>query len=231
MIQTMIRHRRFAGIVFICGFLAAPLLSAQPYTTAKAMLTAACQKSGWDQWTTLQSVRIERKVASLHKTETRIYKLPFHFYNHSESGNPPVKATEVFTPRRSWRVESNGKKFPLTNPPNTRHFPVWELTLLFDQGLKFKKSQLDGKAVYVISKPTADGKRYHDFYFDATSLRLVAADFNYFDSVKDLTYFEDYRQIQGFWLPYRERLNTKLIREIQSVRFNEPVDTWFAEPQ
>jgi hypothetical protein len=201
---------------------------AQNFRTPQEVLRAVSQKTGWDKWQTVRSLKVTSEVASLQKTEINVYKLPNYAYSYTSSLNNSVRVTEVKTPQKAWRIETNGRKSQLRGASSEKIFPVQELNLLNATGLRLTQQNLNGKPMYVIAKP-AGSRRFHYFYFDKQSLLLTAVDWNFFDSAVDLSYFDDYRQVQGFWMPFREKMSERLIKVVKNVEFNVNVDELFRE--
>lgn len=217
--------------LFILTFFFAPIFTfSQNYRTAQEVLRAVTQKTGWDKWQTVRSLKISSETPSLQKTEIAAYKFPSHEYIYTSSFNNQVRVTEVRTPQKAWRVETNGQKRRLRGTSTEKRFPVHELNLLFSTGLRMVEKQLYGKQMYEISK-SAGGGRFHRFYFDKQTLLLFAIDWNYFDSTEDYVFFEDYRQVQGFWMPFREKISARTIKNIKNVELNVDVEALFREPR
>ncbi|MBL7978922.1 MAG: hypothetical protein JNN12_11335 [Bacteroidetes Order II. Incertae sedis bacterium] len=209
-------------------------LAAQPYKDVKSLLTAVTQKTGWAKWQTVKNIQVSSRVEYLKKVRTEVWQMPGQYYNKSitTSGGKSVTVTEVQTPEKTWRYEGDTKRTFSSAGLKGKIFPVHELTLLYDPGAKLAPNEvLKGKSCYVVTQPTRDKKFRHKFYFDQTTLLLVAVDWNYFDVNIDLQWYEDYRVMNGFWYPFREVINNRMTKVVNEVTFNVDTTGLFTMPR
>lgn len=216
------------------AFFCLPTLALGQYKDAKSLLTAVTQKTGWSKWQTVQSVQVTSRIEYLKKDRTEVWALPNAYYSKSVSwyNVQSVEVVEVQTPQKSWRYEAKTKKTFPSEGLKTKVFPVQELNLLFDPAAALApEATLNGKACYVITQPTRDKKFKHKFYFDKQTLLLYAVDWNYFDSAKDPQILEDYRQVNGFWFPFKEIISNKMTKETKQLVFNVKTEGLFTMPK
>ncbi|MBN8587927.1 MAG: hypothetical protein J0L94_06345 [Rhodothermia bacterium] len=212
----------------------APLIAAQPYKDAKSLLTAVTKKTGWDKWQTLKSVQVNSRMDYLDKARIEVWQLPNQYYSKSTitTNGRSVVVTEAQTPQKSWRYEADTKRILTSAGIKSKVFPVHELTLLHDPTARLEKDEtLKGKVYYVVSQPTRNKKFRHKFYFEKSSLLLVAVDWNYFDTSPDPQWYEDYRVVNGFWFPFKEVITTRMTKTVNEVLFNVNTTSLFIAPK
>ena len=205
------------------------------------------EKTGWDKWSQKNNIRLEytysnpdttEKIKVSYMTKLFIYKFPNDYYLDMCSKNSFMSSRiiELGLDGKYYLSDDSSKlRFAHKNDPyNFPHFSHELVTLyLFDRcpqcaDMYHVSTQVEnGKKMYVV---TADiGKEYRALtYYDADTFLKIREETT-LDEKKLVIYFDDWRNVEGFWIPFKQSLGTGW-DVLQSVHFDTDVSTYFVTP-
>lgn len=227
-------------------FLLIPGLAAAASPTPAQVLARARAASGGDAWNGIRTARFEGTIRTggLAGTATELEDLTTgRSVTRFTLGT--LQGAEGFDGKRGWRQSPNGEVAPDDSPAGKQAAATsayqtaqgWWAPQRWPASIESRGTRTESGKTYDVLRITPRGGRPFELWIDATT-HLIArtVEATGLGSVRETTYFSDYRTVHGVKMPFHQLVSNgkkqyDTVVQLKTVAVNVPVsDADFAMP-